>query len=345
MVIETARLRIVPLTAEQFRLLLPGVDRMETEMGLVPSGECLDKHVQQAMEYQYQKALSDPDNFIWLTNRQIILKSENKAIASANFKNSPQENACVEIGYGTNTRYRNKGYMTEAVQAMCEWALNQPGVKSVTAETEKDNIASHRVLKKCGFVNYQKNENSLWWKLDSVKSSNMNNIKIRKIAQEEQAEVYNLIKAAFETAKVKDGDEQDFAQELRQGDNYIPEMDLVAEMNNKIAGQIMFTKTYVTRTDNSKTEALLIAPISVLPEYRNLGIGSALIREGFRIAREMGYKAVFLCGDPVYYHRFGFKPTSAYGIRHILEFTEENVMVYELVDATLEGMDGTVDFC
>lgn len=345
MVIETVRLRIVPLTAEQFRLLLIGVDRMETEMGLIPSGECLDKHTQQAMEYQYEKALSDPDNFIWLTNRQIILKSENKAIASANFKNSPLENTCVEIGYGTNTRYRNKGYMTEAVQAMCEWALSQPGVKSVTAETEKGNIASHRILQKCGFVNYQKNKSSLWWKLDSVKSSNMNDLKIRKITEEEQPEVYKLIKTAFETAKVKDGDEQDFAQELRQGDNYIPEMDLVAEVNNKIAGQIMFTKTYVTRANNSKTEALLIAPISVLLEYRNLGIGSALIREGFRLAREMGYKSVFLCGDPAYYHRFGFKPTSAYGIRHILGFPEENVMVCELVDAALEGIYGTVDFC
>ncbi|GAB6123035.1 GNAT family N-acetyltransferase [Dysgonomonas termitidis] len=179
MIIETARLRIVPLTAEQFRLLVLGVDRMETEMGLISSGERPDKHTRQAIEYQYQKTLSDTDNLIWLTNRQIILKSENKAIAGANFKNSPLENEYIEIGYGTHAGYRNMGYMTEAVQAMCEWALSQPGVKAVTAETERGNFASHRVLQKCGFTNYKEDENGLWWKLDRIKNSNNQSKKTR----------------------------------------------------------------------------------------------------------------------------------------------------------------------
>ncbi|GAB6123034.1 GNAT family N-acetyltransferase [Dysgonomonas termitidis] len=173
----------------------------------------------------------------------------------------------------------------------------------------------------------------------------MNNIRIREIAKEEQPEVYNLIKTAFETAKVRDGDEQDYAGKLRQGDGYIPGLDLVAEVNNKLVGQAMFTKTYVARAGNSNVESLLLSPISVLPEYRDSGIGSSLIREGFRLAREMGYKLIFLCGDPAYYHRFGFKPASAYGIRHASGFPEENVMVCTLTGSALEGVTGIVDFC
>ncbi len=165
MIIETRRLRIVPLTINQFALLLIGIDKMEQALGLNPSNEHLDEHVQQAMEYQFRKALSNIDNYHWLANRQIILKSENKAIGSANFKNIPQENKAIEIGYGINLDYRNKGYMKEAIKAMCEWAINQPNVESVIAETEKENYASQKVLQKCGMKRYQESDNSLWWKL------------------------------------------------------------------------------------------------------------------------------------------------------------------------------------
>lgn len=166
MIIETTRLRIVPLTVEQFALLLCGVDKMEFELGLSPSYECLDEHTQQAMKRQYQKVLNNLENYHWLANRQIILKAENKAIGSANFKNSPLENKDIEIGYGINPDYENLGYMTEAVQALCEWAMNQPDVESVIAETDKENYASQRVLQKCGMTKFQESDIGFWWKLE-----------------------------------------------------------------------------------------------------------------------------------------------------------------------------------
>lgn len=58
---------------------------------------------------------------------------------------------------------------------------------------------------------------------------------------------------------------------------------------------------YVIQEDGSKFESLLIAPLSVLLEYRDQGVGSALIKESLKRGREMGYKAAFLCGDPNYY--------------------------------------------
>lgn len=163
--IETNRLRIVPLTKEQFQLLLLGTDKMEQALGLTPSCESMDEYTQMAMEYNYVEALRYPDHYLWYTNWQIILKSENKAIGSACFKYKPNEYGQVEIGYGTNSDYRNYGYMTEAVIALSKWALQQSGVNSVIAETDKDNTASIRVLEKCGMIRHKITDTSLWWKL------------------------------------------------------------------------------------------------------------------------------------------------------------------------------------
>ena len=58
----------------------------------------------------------------------------------------------VEIGYGTDPAFWNQGYTTEAVIALVNWALSQPGITRVEAETEPDNVASQRVLQKAGFV-------------------------------------------------------------------------------------------------------------------------------------------------------------------------------------------------
>lgn len=61
-------------------------------------------------------------------------------------------NGIAEIGYGISEQYRNNGYAAEAVKAVSEWALTQPGVNSVESETDPDYKASQRVLEKCGFV-------------------------------------------------------------------------------------------------------------------------------------------------------------------------------------------------
>jgi RimJ/RimL family protein N-acetyltransferase len=165
MIIETERLQIIPLTIKQFQLLLKGVNQMEQELGLIPSGEILSSDTQEAMEGLYKEALKHTDKYQWYTNWQVILKSENKAIGSACFMKEPDENHQVEIGYGMNENFRNHGYMTEAVKAMSEWALNQSNVDTVIAQTETDNQPSHRVLEKCGMLKYEQTNDSLWWKL------------------------------------------------------------------------------------------------------------------------------------------------------------------------------------
>jgi len=166
---------------------------------------------------------------------------------------------------------------------------------------------------------------------------------IRRETEDDFDRIYDLVKVAFQTAKVSNGKEQDFANELRNSGNYIPELALVAEEDGKLIGHIMLTKTYIT-TDDGKFEALLMAPISVLLEHRNRGVGSELINESFRLAKELGYTVVVLVGDPAYYHRFGFRPAVTFGIKHTPEIPDENVMACELVPDALNGFSGKIDF-
>ena len=167
---------------------------------------------------------------------------------------------------------------------------------------------------------------------------------IRRETPEEFSQIYELVKVAFKTAKVSNGKEQDFVNQLRSSGSYIPELALVAEENGKMIGHIMLTKTYIVNSGN-KFETLLLAPISVALEYRNRGVGSNLIKESFKLAKGMGYTSVILVGDPAYYHRFGFKTAVNFGIKHAHNIPDENVMACELVQDALCGIGGTTVCC
>lgn len=167
------------------------------------------------------------------------------------------------------------------------------------------------------------------------------------IRQEKPSEfqtIYDLVKVAFQTAKVADGDEQDYVNKLRESGNYIAELALVAEENGSLVGHIMLTKTHVAKADGSKFLALLLAPLCVELNHRKRGVGSKLLRESLELAKKFGYDVVFVVGDPAYYGRFGFKPSALFKIKHAPPIPDENVMVLELTSNALSAISGTVTF-
>lgn len=166
------------------------------------------------------------------------------------------------------------------------------------------------------------------------------------IRQEREAEfpgIYKLVKTAFETAAVKDGDEQEYVGFLRKSENYIPELALVAEKDAVLIGHIMLTKIAVENSGGA-FEELLLAPLCVALARRNQGVGAALVAESFRLARDMGYSAVFLCGDPAYYSRFGFRLTSDFGITPGNAIEQRYVLGCELTRGALRHKSGVITF-
>lgn len=81
-------------------------------------------------------------------------------IGSVDFKYVPRDGA-TEVGYGLNPRFEGRGYMTEALTAFLELG-RRLGVKTVLADTLKDNLRSQRVLRKCGF-RFLREDGNLWW--------------------------------------------------------------------------------------------------------------------------------------------------------------------------------------
>lgn len=94
--------------------------------------------------------LSHPDQWEWYAIWMIELK-DGTHIGELCFKGITK-NGTTEIGYGIAEDYQGCGYATEAVSALTGWALMQPCIMCVMAETEEFNIASQKVLNKAGFI-------------------------------------------------------------------------------------------------------------------------------------------------------------------------------------------------
>lgn len=58
----------------------------------------------------------------------------------------------VELGYVINKSFQGRGYMTETVRAIIDWAFQQPNIYRVYATTSVDNIASQRVMENVGML-------------------------------------------------------------------------------------------------------------------------------------------------------------------------------------------------
>ena len=135
MAIETKRLKIYPAAREQMEATIAA----ET-----------DAELQKAYTEMLEGCLLHPDQWQWYAMWMIELR-DGTHIGDLCFKGLGA-NGAVEIGYGILEEYQGQGYATEAVGAVVIWALKQPFVTRVEAETAPNNRASQRVLEKCGFL-------------------------------------------------------------------------------------------------------------------------------------------------------------------------------------------------
>ncbi|ACD53627.1 N-acetyltransferase [Clostridium botulinum] len=166
-------------------------------------------------------------------------------------------------------------------------------------------------------------------------------LKIRNESKKDYKTIYLLVKDAFKTAEHSDGNEHNLIDTLRTSESYIPELSLLAEIDEKIVGYIMFTKLFI-ENQNGKFESLALAPLAVHPQYQDIGIGSKLIIEGLNIAKNLGFKSAIVLGSEKYYPKFGFKEASDFGIKAPFEVPSENFMVIELQENALKDINGNV---
>lgn len=157
MEIQTARLRLFALNNIQLQWLKAGRETMEQRLGLTPSSLQADRdisaEIEEALDFWLQFSEQHPSDFFWGTNWEIIHKEENCSVGGIGMGGAPNKDGLVTVGYHIDTRRQGKGFATEALCALRDWALQQPNCKGMVAFTPVDNTLSQRVLSKAAFQN------------------------------------------------------------------------------------------------------------------------------------------------------------------------------------------------
>lgn len=122
-----------------------------------------------------------------------------------------------------------------------------------------------------------------------------------------------------------------------------PHISLVAEVDGRIVGHIFFSSVRV-ESEAEAFAALGLAPMAVLPEFQNRGIGSELVRRGLEECRRLGHEIVVVLGHPEYYPRFGFVPAKQKGLSCEYPVPDEVFMALELNEGALAGRLGVVKY-
>lgn len=117
---------------------------------------------------------------------------------------------------------------------------------------------------------------------------------------------------------------------------------LVAEINAEIVGHILFSPVSIEPPDPG-WNALGLAPVGVLPEWQQQGIGMALVNQGLERCRVLGIDLVIVLGDPAYYARFGFERALDHGLSNEYQ-ADEHFMVLELKPGVLNKFAGLVKY-
>lgn len=118
---------------------------------------------------------------------------------------------------------------------------------------------------------------------------------IRQEQKEDYLQTEEVVKKAFENESYSDQSEHTLVAKLRKSEAFVPDLSLVAVNEDKIIGHILLSKILID-TKDKKVESLALAPISVLPEYQNKGVGQKLIQQALTIAESLDFESVIRYG-------------------------------------------------
>jgi putative acetyltransferase len=166
----------------------------------------------------------------------------------------------------------------------------------------------------------------------------MIDIFIRKETPHDYKEIKEVNNLSFNQKQ-----EGELVDSLRKRPEFVTELSLVSIHKNKIIGHILFFPVTIN-SDTSVEVTLSLAPMAVLPGFRNKGVGGSLIKAGLKKARELGYNSVMVLGHPEYYPRFGFMKASNWKIKEPFSVPDEVMMAIELSEGSLGFGGGMIDF-
>lgn len=149
--------------------------------------------------------------------------------------------------------------------------------------------------------------------------------------------VEELTKRAFWNVNFPGCSEHYIAHILRSHADFLPELDLVLKLDGKITASIMYTKSRLVDENGGEKTVLTFGPLSVLPEYQRQGYGKRLLEHSLEKAKELGYEAVVIFGNPENYVTSGFKNCKKYNVAISEGVYPVPLLVKELHEGALAG--------
>ena len=161
------------------------------------------------------------------------------------------------------------------------------------------------------------------------------------IIRTETEKDYEAIKEIHDKAFGHDV-ESALIERLRKSKGYNKEFSIVAEEEGKVIGHILFTDVTIN-TPLSSVPATILAPLAVLKEYRGLGAGSALVKEGIKRTKEAGHTLMLVNGHR-FYERFGFTTAHDKGIFRPNPHPSAVVRMLEMEAGAASGVMGVIKY-
>lgn len=94
-----------------------------------------------------ESALANPSTHMWA----VLLRDSPTVIGAIEFGIPIPGSGSIH--YALGRAHWGIGLMTEAVEALCQWALSVlPSIQDITTGVVAENVGSARVLEKCGFA-------------------------------------------------------------------------------------------------------------------------------------------------------------------------------------------------
>jgi putative acetyltransferase len=168
---------------------------------------------------------------------------------------------------------------------------------------------------------------------------------------------------SMEIRTATDSDLQDVLRIEREAFGYDKEAELVADMlgdpsakpylsllafaDDKAVGHILFSAAHLVNTQDKVTMSIL-APLAIVPDAQNKGVGGELIKEGLALLSKSNVDLVFVLGHPGYYPRYGFEPAGRLGLEAPYPIPEKDAgawMVQALKPGLLGKVSGTLTCC
>ena len=95
-----------------------------------------------------QTTLDKKEGLVW----GISYKNDPKLLGSIGYWRLKHEDRRAEVGYQLNKDFWQQGIMFEALMPILEFAFQNMNCHSIEAIIDPENVASERLLQKCGFV-------------------------------------------------------------------------------------------------------------------------------------------------------------------------------------------------